>query len=121
MKTKKTLVIGASEKIDRYANKAVRMLQQHDVPVLAFGNRAGKINDTIISTEFPSDEDIHSVTLYLSAKNQVSYYDAIIDLKPKRVIFNPGTENPAFEKQLSEHGIESEVACTLVLLSTNSY
>lgn len=121
MKTKKTLVIGASEKTDRYANKAVRMLQEHDVPVLAFGNRAGKINDTLISTEFPSDEDIHSVTLYLSPKNQVSYYDTIIDLKPKRVIFNPGTENPEFEKQLNKHGIETEVACTLVLLSTNVY
>jgi hypothetical protein len=121
MKTKKTLVIGASEKLDRYANKAVRMLQKHDVPVLAYGNKAGKINETVISTEFPSNEEIDTVTLYLSAKNQTSYYDTIIDLKPKRVIFNPGTENPEFQKQLSKNGIESEIACTLVLLSTNSY
>jgi hypothetical protein len=121
MKTKKTLVVGASEKTDRYANKAVRMLQEYNVPVIAFGNKAGKINETLITTEFPIDDDIHSVTLYLSAKNQPSYYAKIIDLKPKRVIFNPGTENPAFEKQLSENGIESEVACTLVLLTTNTY
>ena len=121
METKKTLVIGASEKIDRYANKAVRMLQNHSVPVVAFGNRAGEINGTIISTEFPTEKDIHTVTLYLSARNQTGYYDKIINLKPKRVIFNPGTENFEFEKQLKENGIESEIACTLVLLSTNSY
>jgi predicted CoA-binding protein len=121
MKTKKTLVIGASEKTDRYANKAIRMLQAHSVPVVAFGNRAGKVNGTVISTEFPVDKDIHSVTLYLSAKNQSSYYVPIIDLKPKRVIFNPGTENPAFEERLRQNGIEAEIACTLVLLSTKSY
>ncbi|WP_299205266.1 CoA-binding protein [Brumimicrobium sp.] len=121
MKTKKTLVIGASEKTERYANKAVRMLQDHDVPVLAFGNKAGQINDTKISTEFPSDQDIHSISLYLSAKNQNEYYDSIIELKPKRVIFNPGTENPAFEARLQENGIKPEVACTLVLLSTGVY
>jgi len=121
MKTKKTLVIGASEKPERYANKAVRMLQEHEVPVVAFGNRSGKINDTPITTEFPKEEEFHSVTLYLSAKNQTSYYEPIINLKPKRVIFNPGTENPEFEKQLNENGIATEVACTLVLLSTNSF
>ena len=121
MKTKKTLVIGASEKTDRYANKAVRMLQEYSIPVVAFGNRAGKINDTVISTEFPKDEDIHSVSLYLSAKNQPSYYDPIIGLKPKRVIFNPGTENPEFEERLRKNGIQAEIACTLVLLSTEVY
>jgi len=121
MKAKKTLVIGASEKTDRYANKAVRMLQEHSVPVIAFGNKAGQINDTVISTEFPTDNDIHSVTLYLSAKNQPEYYDSIIELKPKRVIFNPGTENTEFEERLRKNGIETEIACTLVLLSTNSY
>src|SRR5690554_8213798 len=97
MKTKKTLVIGASEKTERYDNKADRVLQDHDIPGLAFGNKAGQINDTKISTEFPSDQDIHSICLYLSAKNQNEYYDSIIDLKPKRLIFTPGTENPAFE------------------------
>lgn len=121
METKKTLVIGASEKRERYANKAVRMLQDHNVPVVAFGNKDGEINGTPISKEFPTDQDIHSVTLYLSARNQPDFYDKIIELKPKRVIFNPGTENFEFEKQLKENGIESEVACTLVLLSTHSY
>lgn len=121
MKTKKTLVLGASEKRDRYANKAIRMLQDHKVPVVAFGNKEGEINGTPISKEFPTDKDIHTVTLYLSARNQPNFIDKIIDLKPKRVIFNPGTENPSFEKQLKENGIEPEVACTLVLLSTYTY
>lgn len=121
METKKTLVIGASEKPVRYAYKAVKMLQQHNVPVVAFGNREGEINGTPIHKIFPKDEDIHTVTLYLSAKNQEGFYDKIIDLKPQRVIFNPGTENPEFEKLLAQNGIESEIACTLVLLSTNSY
>lgn len=121
MKTKKTLVVGASEKLDRYANKAVRMLQDYNVPVVAFGNKAGEINNTIISTEFPKDKDIHSVTLYLSAKNQPSYYESIINLSPKRVIFNPGTENPEFEERLRKNGIDTEIACTLVLLTTGVY
>ncbi len=121
MNSKKTLVIGASENPERYANKAVRMLQEHDVPVVAFGRRKGEINGTPITTEFPAIKDIHSVSLYLSAKNQEGYYQKIIDLQPQRVIFNPGTENPEFVEQLNRHGIVSEIACTLVLLRTKAF
>jgi|SRR5690554_3499510 len=121
MKTKKTLVIGASEKTDRYANKAVRMLQEYDVFVVAFGRKKGTINGTPITTQFPKNEDFHSVTLYLSPKNQMEYIDDIVALKPKRVIFNPGTENQEFVDVLTENGIESEIACTLVLLRTEAF
>lgn len=121
MKNKKTLVIGASIKEERYSYKAVRMLQDHKIPHVAFGNREGDINGTPITKEFPTDTDFDTVTLYLSARNQGDYYDKIINLKPKRVIFNPGTENTEFENILKENGIESEIACTLVLLSTNVY
>lgn len=121
MKTKKTLVVGASEKTDRYANKAVRMLKEYDVPVVAFGRRKGEIEGTPIITQFPKDETFHSVTLYLSPKNQIEYIDDIIALKPKRVIFNPGTENKEFVDLLTENQIESEIACTLVLLRTEAY
>ena len=121
MESKKTLVIGASDNTERYANKAVRMLQEYDVPVVAFGRKEGKINGIPIITEFPKDKDFHSVTLYLSAKNQAEYYQNIIDLHPKRVIFNPGTENPEFYKQLKDSNIEAEIACTLVLLSTEVF
>lgn len=118
---KKTLVTGASEKMERYSNKAIRMLQEYEHPIVAHGLRAGNVNGTEIVTEFPTDEDIHTVTLYLGPKNQPPYYDKIIGLNPKRVIFNPGTENPEFEELLAEKGIETEVACTLVLLRTNGF
>lgn len=121
MKNKKTLVLGASEKVERYANKAVRLLQEYRHDVVAVGNKEGEINGIKISKEFPSNQDIHTVTLYLSEQNQVPYYDKIIQLKPQRVIFNPGTENPDFEKKLNESGIETEEACTLVLLRTNAF
>lgn len=121
MEKKKTLVIGASENIERYANKAVRMLKEYDMPVVAYGRRKGEIEGTPIVTDFPSDTDFNSVTLYLSPKNQVEYYDQIIGLKPKRVIFNPGTENEDFVSMLAKEGIASEIACTLVLLRSGQY
>ncbi|MCO6494495.1 MAG: CoA-binding protein [Bacteroidetes bacterium] len=121
MKEKRTLVLGASTKEERYSNKAIRLLQKHNIPIIAVGNREGEVNGTIIRKNFPENESVHTVTLYLSEKNQEPYYDKIIALKPERVIFNPGTENPDFEKKLNNHGIETEEACTLVLLHTNAF
>ncbi|MBW7866704.1 MAG: CoA-binding protein [Brumimicrobium sp.] len=121
MEKKKTLVIGASVKEERYSNKAVRMLQENRMPVVAYGNKMGKINGVEIKTNFPTDPDFDTVTLYLSASNQEPYYEQIIKLHPKRVIFNPGTENAEFQKMLKDNGIETEIACTLVLLTTKSY
>ena len=65
-------------------------------------------------------KNIDTVTLYLNPKRQEEYYDYIISLQPRRVIFNPGTENMEFIKLLKNNQIESEIACTLVLLSTTS-
>lgn len=121
MKEKKTLVLGASTKEDRYSNKAVRLLQQHNVPIVAVGNQEGEINGVQIQRNFPEHESIHTVTLYLSPKNQEPYYDKILNLKPERIIFNPGTENPEFEKKLASNGIQTNEACTLVLLHTNAF
>lgn len=117
----KALVIGASEKEDRYSNKAIRMLRSHDHQVKAIGVREGKVLDVPIIREKEAFDDIDTVTLYLNPKRQVEYYDYIISLNPRRVIFNPGTENEEFEKLLEAKNIESEIACTLVLLSTNQY
>lgn len=120
--SKKTLVLGASEKPDRYANIATRRLQQHDHEVVAVGFKPGEINGTPIVTEFPvNDDSIDTVTLYLSPKNQKQYYDQLLALKPRRVIFNPGTENSELQQLLQQNGIETEIACTLVLLSTGGY
>lgn len=121
MANKKTLVIGASPKPDRYAYKAVEKLTAFQHEVIALGNRKGKIGDVNIETEQLPIDNLHSITLYLSAKNQISYYDYILGLNPKRVIFNPGTENPDFYKVLEDKGIEAIEACTLVMLSIGNY
>ncbi len=118
---KKTLVIGASLKTDRYSNIAINRLRSYDHPVVAIGLRVGEVAGVAISVEKEDFKDIDTVTLYLNPSRQEEYYVYIISLKPKRVIFNPGTENPDFYKLLNENNIESEVACTLVLLGTNQY
>ena len=116
-----TLVIGASLNPNRYSNIAIHRLRNHQEPTVALGLKSGKVLDVSIDTDKVQYENIDTVTLYLNPKRQEEYYDYIISLKPRRVIFNPGTENFDFIKILKENGIESEVACTLVLLSTNQY
>ena len=117
----KTLVIGASLNPDRYSNKAVLMLSNAGIPVTAFGLKKGSISNIQINTALKSYKNIHTVTIYLNPIHQEAYYDYIIKLKPKRVIFNPGTENPIFYRLLRESNVFYEIACTLVLLSTNQY
>ncbi|WP_411895412.1 CoA-binding protein [Winogradskyella sp. A2] len=116
-----TLVLGASIKPERYSNIAINRLRDKGYQVKAFGLKRGSVGDVTIDTELISYKDIDTVTLYLNPNRQKSYYDYIISLNPKRVIFNPGTENPEFYKLLEENAIETEVACTLVLLTTNQY
>jgi predicted CoA-binding protein len=116
-----TLVLGASEKTDRYSNMAIRSLKQHGQQVSAIGNRAGEVAGVAIQTGLPALKDIDTVTLYLSAANQKGYYDYIVSLKPRRVIFNPGAENPELEKRLTENKIEPIEACTLVMLNTGQW
>jgi predicted CoA-binding protein len=118
---KKTLVLGASTKPDRYGNIATRRLKLYNHEVVPVGNRAGEIDGIEILLGKPAVEGIDTVTLYLNPKRQVEFYDYIIGLKPKRIIFNPGTENPALVKLAKENGIEPEIACTLVLLSVGQY
>ncbi|WP_438963462.1 CoA-binding protein [Winogradskyella sp.] len=118
---KTTLVLGASLKPDRYSNIAINRLRGKDHEVKAFGLKSGEINNVPIDTELISYNDINTISMYLSPQRQKSYYDYIIGLSPKRVIFNPGTENPELYKILEENNIEVEVACTLVLLATNQY
>lgn len=118
---KKTLVLGASIKPSRYSNLAIHRLVQNGEPVVAFGLRKGEVAGIPIYTKQEAFTDIDTVTLYIGPKHQPDYYDYILSLKPRRVIFNPGTENPEFYMILKENNIYSEVACTLVLLSTNQY
>lgn len=118
---KKTLVFGASTNKERYSNLVANRLADAGHEVVAFGNKPGKINDITIDTELVPYNNIHTVTLYVRPQIQKQYYSYILSLKPKRVIFNPGTENPEFYQILQEKGVFVEVACTLVLLSTNQY
>ena len=118
---KKTLVLGVSLKTDRYSYLALQKLVDHHYEVEAFGLKPGIVAGITIDTTLNLYENIHTVTLYVNPKAQQSYYDYIVSLKPKRVIFNPGTENPEFYAILTAHHISYEVACTLVLLSINQY
>jgi predicted CoA-binding protein len=118
---KKTVIIGASVNPERYAYKAAQMLLKFGHEICLYGLRAGQVNDIPIQTSLTHCEQVDTVTLYVSEKNQAEYIPFILALKPKRVIFNPGTENPAFEKHLTAAGIEPIEACTLVMLRTNQY
>lgn len=117
----KTLVIGASTNPDRYSNKAILSLLNHNHEVVAIGNKAGNVSGVEIETTLIPFTNIDTVTLYLNPARQVDYYDYILSLNPKRVIFNPGTENTELYKLLSDEHITYEIACTLVLLATNQY
>ncbi|SFZ93860.1 hypothetical protein SAMN05428642_103375 [Flaviramulus basaltis] len=119
--SKKTLVLGASLKPNRYSNYAIQRLVSNKNEVLAFGLTKGEVSGVEIDTELLPYKDVNTVTLYLNPKRQIEYYDYIVSLKPKRVIFNPGTENPELYKILKDNNIAFETACTLVLLSTNQY
>ena len=121
MASKKTLVLGASQNPSRYSYLAVNKLKNYGHPVEAIGKRKGSVNDVEIHTGTPPLNDVDTVTLYLNPTNQEPYYDYILSLHPKRIIFNPGTENPELEALANEKNIETLEACTLVMLSTNQY
>ncbi len=121
MENKKTLVLGASANPDRYSYLAVNKLSRYHHPVIAIGKRKGKAGDIDIGTEQKPLADIDTVTLYLNPENQKPYYDYIISLKPRRIIFNPGTENEELYKIAKQNNIQTLEACTLVMLSTGQY
>ncbi|MEZ0130461.1 CoA-binding protein [Flavobacterium sp. LBUM151] len=121
MKNKKTLVLGATTKPDRYAYRAINMLVQKGHTVLAIGQNTGEVAGVKIQTKAIPVKNIDTVTLYLNPTRQRDYYNYIIEAQPKRVVFNPGTENPELYQLLELNNIKAEVACTLVLLATNQY
>jgi len=121
--TKRTLVLGASLKPERYSNIAITMLREYNYEVVAFGLRKGFVGDVEIRTDLKHEsiKDIHTVTLYLNAKRQEAYYNFILKLNPKRVIFNPGTHNEVFQLLLKKQDIAYEDSCNLVLLRTRQF
>jgi predicted CoA-binding protein len=118
---KKTLVFGASLKPSRYSYIAIKRLVDASQETEAFGAKEGSVAGVKISKRLDTFSDIDTITLYLNPARQKAYYKTILALKPRRVIFNPGTENPEFYELLKTAGIEVEIACTLVLLATGQY
>jgi uncharacterized protein len=118
---KKTLVLGASESPSRYSNLALQRLQSHQHPVVAIGKKKGHVGNVAIETEKKEWTDVDTVTLYLNPMHQKQYYDYIMSLNPKRIIFNPGAENDELAEMAAQKGIEPLQACTLVMLATGQY
>jgi len=121
MEARKTLVVGASTKPERYSNKAIHRLLEHQQEVIAYGHSAGEVEGVKIQTEWNPNWQVHTVSVYVSPKHQHELMDQIVKLQPKRVIFNPGTEDFDSFKKLEKAGIPYEAACTLVLLSTGQF
>ena len=118
---KKTLVMGASLKPERYSNKAIKSLRKHGLETIAVGLREGQVEDVVITKAGEMFTDIHTITVYVGADRLADSIDYLLSLKPKRIIFNPGAENPEFAKRAKEQGIEIVQACTLVMLATDQY
>ncbi len=118
---KKTVVLGATPNPARYANMAVHRLTQYGHEAVPVGIREGAIGSIQILTGRPSLDDVDTITLYLNAGRQAEYYPYIFSLNPKRIIFNPGTENPELVRMAHERGIETVEGCTLVMLSIGDY
>jgi predicted CoA-binding protein len=118
---KKTLILGATTNPARYAYLATMRLKQHGHPVALVGIREGEVEGNPILSGTPEIEEVDTVTLYLGPERQVAYYDYILSLKPKRIIFNPGTENPELARLAQAQGIETVEGCTLVMLAIGAY
>jgi predicted CoA-binding protein len=118
---KTVLVIGASPNAQRYSNLAIQRLRAHGHPVIAVGKNYGKIVDVEIKQKAPLSSEIDTVSLYINPAIQREYYDYLIKLHPRRIIFNPGAENKELEDLAEKNGIIAQEACTLVLLSTEQF
>ena len=118
---KPTLVLGASLKPGRFSYSCVKTLVSANIPVQAIGLREGFIESTPVYTGFRELHNIHTVTLYLGVENQKPWYDYILKLKPVRVIFNPGTENPEFVESLKNAGIETIEDCTIIMVQGDRF
>jgi len=115
------VVLGASPNPDRFSYKAVRRLIRYNHEVIAVGKRHGMIGETPIVTTQPEIAGVHTVVMYLAPYHQGEIFDYVLSLRPKRVIFNPGTESPEFDEFLESYNIEVVHDCTLVMLANNRF
>ncbi|MCA0382312.1 MAG: CoA-binding protein [Bacteroidetes bacterium] len=119
--SKKTVIIGASDNSNRYSYIAANRLVAHGHEVVPIGIKKGRVAGLDIITDHPALEQVDTITMYINPQRQLAYYDYILSLHPKRVIFNPGTENDELEEMLQQQGIQTMEACTLVMLSTGQF
>ena len=115
------MVLGASDNPARYSYLAIKRLRAYDHPVVAVGKKNTIVDDVTITKDHVPEHGVDTITLYLNPRNQVEYYDYILNLNPKRIIFNPGTENDELIKKAKENNIQPVLGCTLVMLSTGQY
>lgn len=120
---KKTVIIGSSDNPSRYAQIASQMLKEYDHPIVPMGINGGEFQgDKILDLkEKPSVSDVDTITLYLAPKNQTQWYEYLLSLNPKRIIFNPGTENPELIKLAKDKNIQPVIGCTLVMLRSGQF
>lgn len=118
---KKTLIVGASTNPARYAYLVANKLVRKGYPIVNVGRKKGSVAGIDIEDTDNIHTDIDTITLYVGPQNQSIYYDYILQTKPNRVIFNPGTENEDLKQKLEDAGIETVEACTLVMLNTGQY
>lgn len=121
MQEKKTLVLGASDNPSRYSYLAIQRLRNAGYPVVAVGRKKALVKDVLVETDQQPFPDVHTVTLYLNALHQRNFYDYILSLRPRRIIFNPGAENEELAALAEQSGIQAMEACTLVMLATGQY
>lgn len=120
---KKTVIIGATANPSRYAHIAATMLTEYGHEIVPVGIK----NETVLGKQIlnlrdkPAIDNVDTITLYVGPQNQPEWYDYLLSLNPKRIIFNPGTENDELEKRAEAQGVEVVEGCTLVMLRSNQY
>lgn len=123
MDSRLTLVVGATTNPSRYAFSAAQLFSEKNLEFIPIGIKKGELfgKEILDLNVRPDLKNVHTITLYIGPANQTEWIDYLIGLHPKRIIFNPGTENPEFFKKASEAGIEVLTACNLVMLSTGQF
>lgn len=121
--SKKTVIIGATTNPTRYAYLAAERLKKNNHEIIPVGIKKGQVfNEEILDLHSkPRIDDVDTITLYVGPQNQSEWEEYLVSLNPKRIIFNPGTENPSLVEKAENNGIETLNACTLVMLSANTY
>lgn len=122
-KKEKVAILGASDNPERYSYKAFKMLQEYGHTPVPVHPSLGTLEGIPVQKQLADlrDQKIDTLTLYVNPKILATYVDQVLALKPKRVIFNPGTESPEIEQKFESAGIQTMEACTLVLLRTNQF